>query len=62
LRRAISDCRKLADRKVDKLICGGIDGFCTRILNGMGIQVIPWVNGDAQQALESFVKGSFYPS
>jgi len=47
--------RRLVDRKVNKLICGGIDSFCTRILNGMGIQVIPWVTGDARKALEKHI-------
>ena len=53
----IQRARKLADWKVNKLICGGIDGFCTRILNGMGIQVIPWVAGNAQEALEKHIAG-----
>ncbi len=46
----------LRDRKVDKLICGGIDGFSTRMLSGLGIHVFPWVAGDAEQALKNFLK------
>jgi predicted Fe-Mo cluster-binding NifX family protein len=46
--------RSLLDRKVNRVICGGIDVFYTRILKGSGIQVIPWVSGDAGQALEKF--------
>ncbi len=54
---SIQRIRKVADWKVNKLICGGIDGFCTRILNGMGIQVIPWAAGNAQEALEKHIAG-----
>jgi hypothetical protein len=28
-----------------------------RILKGMGIQVFPWVSGDAHQALKGFLAG-----
>ncbi|MDH4264486.1 MAG: hypothetical protein OEW45_02505 [Deltaproteobacteria bacterium] len=53
---SIQRARSLSDRKVSKVICGGIDDFSMRLLNGWGIQVIPWVSGDAKQALERFVK------
>jgi heterodisulfide reductase subunit A len=53
----IQRAKKLADWKVNKLICGGIDGFCTRILTGMGIEVIPWVTGNAQEFLEKQIAG-----
>jgi predicted Fe-Mo cluster-binding NifX family protein len=52
----IQRARSLCDRKVSKVICGGIDDFSTRLLNGLGIQVIPWISGDAKRALERFIK------
>ena len=46
----------LCDLKVDKLICGGIDDFSMRLVNGLGISVFPWLAGDAQKVLEKFLR------
>lgn len=47
--------RILSALKVQQIICSGIDDFSVRMLNGMGIQVFPWVSGDAHQALKGFL-------
>ena len=54
----IQRARILSGRKVSKVICGGIDDFSARLLNGWGMEVIPWVSGDARQALEKFARES----
>jgi len=56
---AIQRAQDLVRRKVNKVICGGVDDFSIRIFNGMGIEVIPWVSGDAREALDSFLKDRF---
>lgn len=47
--------RILSVWKVQQLICGGIDDFSMRMLNGLGIQVFPWFSGEAQKVLENFL-------
>ncbi len=47
--------KKLSSWKVDKIICDGIDDFSLRLLSDLEIQVIPWITGNAQQALEEFL-------
>ena len=47
--------------KVDALICGGIDGFCYRQLVSRGIAVFPDVRGDAETALQFFLRGRLRP-
>lgn len=51
----LNRARILSAQKVQQIICSGIDDFSVRMLNGMGIQVFPWVSGDAHQALEGFL-------
>jgi predicted Fe-Mo cluster-binding NifX family protein len=53
----LNRARILSAQKVQQIICSGIDDFSFRMLNGMGIQVLPWVSGDAQQALKGFLAG-----
>jgi predicted Fe-Mo cluster-binding NifX family protein len=47
--------RILSALKVQQIICSGIDDFSVRMLNGMGIQVFPWISGDAHEALKGFL-------
>jgi predicted Fe-Mo cluster-binding NifX family protein len=53
----LNRARILSAQKVRQVICSGIDDFSVRMLNGMGIQVFPWVSGDAHQALKGFLAG-----
>jgi predicted Fe-Mo cluster-binding NifX family protein len=51
----------LSASKVDVLICGGIDGFCYRHLVSRDISVVPDVVGDAETALQFFLRGKLRP-
>jgi len=43
---------------VDILICGGISGCTIRILQNVGILVIPWIAGTVEQVLSAFQNNS----
>ena len=47
----------LSSLGVDTLICGGIDIFCLRSLSGRGLQIIPGVIGEVDEALKYFLSG-----
>ena len=51
----------LSASNVDALICGGIDGFCYRQLVSRGISVVPDIVGDAETALQFFLRGRLRP-
>lgn len=51
----------LSASKVDAVICGGIDDFCYRQLASRGISIVPNVVGDAERALEFFLRGKLRP-
>jgi predicted Fe-Mo cluster-binding NifX family protein len=42
---------------IDTLICGGLPNYLLGILTNNGIKVIPWVAGDANEALSLFLRG-----
>lgn len=46
---------------IQALICGGIDGNSARLLGSHGIQLVPWVVGEAEEVLDHFLKGSLEP-
>ncbi len=52
---------KMKELQVQTLICGGIDGNSERILKSQQIEVIPWVAGEAEKALQTFLKGKLQP-
>jgi len=52
---------QLSSRGVDSIICGGIDGFCHRQLENLGISVIPEIAGEANEALSLFLNGKLQP-
>ncbi len=47
----------LADSGANVLVCGGIGRELVALLEKKKIQVIPWVTGDAQDALQLFLQG-----
>jgi predicted Fe-Mo cluster-binding NifX family protein len=51
----------LSASDVNAVICGGIDGFCYRQLVSRGISVVPDVVGDAETALQFFLRGRLRP-
>ena len=47
----------LADRAVDVLICGGIGGGAQQALSDAGVELVAGAEGDAEQAVEAYLKG-----
>ena len=47
----------LADRSVDVLICGGLGGGAQAALAEAGVEVCAGAEGDADQAVEAYLKG-----
>ena len=52
---------QLSSLQVNTLICGGIDGFCHRQLDNLGISIIPEIAGEARMALNLFLNGKLEP-
>jgi predicted Fe-Mo cluster-binding NifX family protein len=48
---------KLKDMGTNTVICGGLPNSLLNLLTSSGIQVIPWVAGNADQALDLFLQG-----
>ena len=47
----------LADRAVEVLICGGIGGGAQQALSDAGVELVAGAEGDADQAVEAYLKG-----
>ncbi len=47
----------LVDRAVDVLICGGIGGGAQQALADAGVELVAGAEGDADQAVEAYLKG-----
>ena len=52
---------KLKELDVNALICGGIDGYSSRLLAYNRIQVIGWVAGEAEEAMRCYLRGDLRP-
>lgn len=52
---------RLKDLGVKTLICGGLPNYLLGLLNHHGIEVIPWVAGDANEALALYLQGKLSP-
>jgi len=52
---------KLKEFEVQTLICGGIDCHSRQMLEDNRIRVIPWVAGEAEEALHLFLNGNLRP-
>jgi predicted Fe-Mo cluster-binding NifX family protein len=48
----------LVKEGVQVLICGGLTESHTNMLQGSGIRVIPWVQGEIEDVLTRFVRGT----
>ena len=48
----------LAGQGIDVLICGGIGGGAQNALSNAGIELCSGASGDADQAVEAYLKGS----
>jgi predicted Fe-Mo cluster-binding NifX family protein len=52
---------KLKELEVETLICGGIDCHSQQMLEENRIRLIPWVAGEAEEALQVFLNGNLRP-
>ena len=52
---------QITSNGVDKVICGGIDGFCQNQLGSRGIDVVQDVIGDAEIVFDLFMRGRLRP-
>jgi predicted Fe-Mo cluster-binding NifX family protein len=52
---------KLKEFAVETLICGGIDCQSKKMLEHNCIRVIPWIAGEAEEALQVFLNGNLRP-
>ncbi len=48
---------RLHELGIQALICGGIDGHSAQVLRGGHIQVTSWVAGEAETAMEYYLRG-----
>jgi len=46
---------------VDVIICGGVSNDMLDLFEDKKIEVIPWVTGEAEKALELFMRGKLIP-
>ena len=49
---------RLTTMGVDTLLCGGISGQLTSLIEKGGVQVVPWVAGEVNTVLEEFLTGN----
>jgi predicted Fe-Mo cluster-binding NifX family protein len=49
--------KKIAELKIDTLICGGIDTYSGSLLRDQGVQIYSWVTAEAKDALRHFLNG-----
>ena len=52
---------QITSNGVDKVICGGIDGYCQNQLGSRGIDIVQDVMGDAEIVFDLFMKGRLQP-
>jgi len=52
---------QITSNGVDKVICGGIDGYCQSQLGSRGIEVVQDVIGDAEIVFDLFMRGRLRP-
>jgi predicted Fe-Mo cluster-binding NifX family protein len=52
---------QITSSRVDKLICGGIDGFSLNQLGNKGIEVVHDIIGEAEVAFNLFLRGRLRP-
>ena len=46
---------------IKTLICGAVNEFALRMFKEKGINVIPWIIGNVQEVIDSFLKGDLKP-
>ena len=43
---------------VEVLLCGAVSGFLGRMITASGIELVPWIAGDAEEVLQRFIAGT----
>ena len=51
-------CNKLKGLGVELLICGAISSQLRNMLVALGIKVIPWISGQAEEVVHAYMDGS----
>ena len=51
-------CNRLKGLGVELLICGAISSQLMNMLMAVGIKVIPWISGEAEQVVHAYMNGS----
>jgi len=49
--------RRLADEGIGVLLCGAVSRRLAGALAALGVQVVPWLAGDAEQVLQAYLRG-----
>jgi len=52
---------RLKEEDVEVVICGNIDVYSERMVLSSGLDLIPWVTGNAEDALSTMLRGDLYP-
>ncbi len=52
---------KLKEEEVEVVICGNIDVFSERMVSFGGLELIPWVTGNAEDAISTMITGRLHP-
>jgi len=55
-----SKTMRLTELGVDMLICGAISGQCAYMITTAGIELIPWISGQVEDVLKTFLKGNLF--
>ncbi len=53
--------RLLKDRKVDTVICGGMQDIYEDLVRASGFEVISWVSGRVEDLLDMYLRGQLVP-
>jgi len=51
-------CRKLRELGIEIIICGAISNPALSAVCAEGIRVIPWISGDIEEVVDSFLTGA----
>ena len=54
----LSRATQIVDLDIEVLICGAVSDFTAMLIEGRGIQVIPFITGNAEEILDAYVAGT----
>jgi predicted Fe-Mo cluster-binding NifX family protein len=53
-------CARIKEMRVDLLICGAVSHHFGMMLTDIGVRVIPWIVGSAEEVLAAYIKGNLF--